>query len=966
MIPRLIQLPILVLFFTLMASVVAIGQKGSIKGIIKDATSGDALIGAFAIIEGSSIGTATDIDGKFILPNVPAGEHLLKITYIGYEDKIESVVVVEGEVTKVDVKLGFEGIALGAVEVTAQAKGQMSAINDQLNSKSIVNVVSAERIQELPDANAAETIGRISGVSVLRTGGEGNKVVIRGLSPKYSKVMFEGVAMSGGEGDRSTDISMISPYSLDGIEVMKSVTADQDADFIGGSVNFKLRVAPKDWHYDLVAQIAHNGLKSTNSDYMIVGNVSNRFFDNKFGIYLQGNIEKRNRSSNSLLANYNVRNSAEIGKNNPVYIQSLRLTDAIREKSRTGATLVFDYKLKDGVIHFKNIYNSGKTDVDKYNQTFDINSRKHIYESRAEQYNLNTTSSILDFEKRFGLFKIDGKVAYSFTNNKQPSTLSFVFEQDGALASAVKDDAIAPNQVAGFANIDDSKTFFNRYNEGTFVTEEQQMSSSFNIQYDFSINKQINGNFKTGFKYRTKDRFHDRDIYGGDLKIGSGQSANDAILRAFPWMQETVEIGNRLPYTLFNNDNFDHKDFLAGEYSVGSVARLDLMQEVLDALKNAEGLSMDGYFNLERSSNTYDYSGNEYLTAGYLMAEINIGKKVKFIPGVRYEQNKTIYTGTQGITNIAFAERNYILKDTTVTRTNAFLLPMIHLKYSPFEWFNIRMAFTQTLSRPSYNQITPRRDLWANTVSWNNYGLEPEFANNFDLYLSFHENHIGLFTIGGFTKKIENMIFNLGKRVIIDPEEYDLSEENRFRNIYTVKNNEYTATVSGLEADWQMNFWFLPGALQGIVFNVNYTHIFSEAKYPRTEIKNLAELPWDPPIWANIDTFYTSQLINQPDDIVNVQLGYDYKGFSARFSMLYQSSTFKRPQFWPELSQFSDNYLRWDFSVKQKLPWANLQVFCNINNISGAKDRDLVKGARWDASIQDYGATIDIGVRMKL
>ena len=74
------------------------------------------------------------------------------------------------------------------VLVTAQAKGQMDAINKQLNAKSLVNIISSDRIQELPDANAAETVARVPGVSIRREGGEGNKVVIRGLSPKYNNV----------------------------------------------------------------------------------------------------------------------------------------------------------------------------------------------------------------------------------------------------------------------------------------------------------------------------------------------------------------------------------------------------------------------------------------------------------------------------------------------------------------------------------------------------------------------------------------------------------------------------------------------------------------------------------------------------------------------------------------------------------------------------------------------------------
>ena len=55
----------------------------------------------------------------------------------------------------------------------------MDAINKQLNAKSLVNIISSDRIQELPDANAAETVARVPGVSIRREGGEGNKVVIQ-------------------------------------------------------------------------------------------------------------------------------------------------------------------------------------------------------------------------------------------------------------------------------------------------------------------------------------------------------------------------------------------------------------------------------------------------------------------------------------------------------------------------------------------------------------------------------------------------------------------------------------------------------------------------------------------------------------------------------------------------------------------------------------------------------------------
>ena len=58
----------------------------------------------------------------------------------------------------------------------------MQAINQQLSSTTIKNIVSKNEIQELPEANAAEAVGRLPGVSLERSGGEGNKVVIRGMA----------------------------------------------------------------------------------------------------------------------------------------------------------------------------------------------------------------------------------------------------------------------------------------------------------------------------------------------------------------------------------------------------------------------------------------------------------------------------------------------------------------------------------------------------------------------------------------------------------------------------------------------------------------------------------------------------------------------------------------------------------------------------------------------------------------
>ncbi|MEN8250834.1 MAG: TonB-dependent receptor [Bacteroidota bacterium] len=936
----------------------------TVKGTVVDAATGQNLIGANVIVSGTVIGDAADSHGRYLIKNLLPGEYEIIASYIGYDDQIIPVTLDTNIELEVYFELNYSGSnEINEVVVTAQARGQMHAINEQLNAKSIKNVISAERLQELPDANAAEALGRLPGVSIQRSGGEGNKVVVRGLSPKYNKITVDGISMAGtSESDRSTDISMISPYTLDGIEVIKAATAEHDADFMGGAVNFKLRTADPGWKSDIVAQGGYNDLKSTYNDYMFVSSISNRFLNAKLGAYLQLNIERRNRSSNNLGADYSVKTGAIIGEDNDLNINSLMVSDIIRDRSRYGSTLVLDYQLTNGSVKLKNFYNQTSSKQDIYSQSYAPFTRGHAYSGQRERYDLATLSNILNYEQRLNQVTVETRLSHSYSKNDIPARYQYQFNQSRAFPASDDLVDIPPREVQQRATmINDSITTLDRIYDTFSTTKERQIEASFNIQYDFILTNQITGNIKVGSKYRYKARIHDRSKWGADLRIGRGRS-NEPILNAFPWMRD--ELYNfQIPYSMLNNPTFDHKDFMGGQYMMGAVTNLDLMDGLVQVLKDA---NVPDVYPYQKSSRTHDYSGNEYYSAVFAMTELDFGKYIKFLPGVRYERNKTIYTGIRGITDSSLPELVYKHDDTTMTRLNGFLLPMIHMKIKPFDWFDIRIAYTQTLSRPSYYQIMPRMDTHLDKVTWNNFRLEPEHSRNIDFYFSFKENRLGLFTIGAFTKQIDKMIFFLGRRVVMDTVAYDFPTEYFGSDIYTTANNQYQAYVKGVELDWQTHFWYLPSALKGLVLNINYTHIESQARYPFTEVINQAENPWDPPIYANIDTFYTSQLIDQPDDIINVQIGYDYKGFSTRLSMFYQSSVFKSADFWPELAQYADDYLRWDLSVRQRLPWYGIQLFCNINNITSAEDRDQVKGTKWDAQIQHYGMTIDMGVRVRL
>ena len=142
---------------------------GRIVGTVTDASTGAPLPGANLFLDGTAIGAVSVLKGAYQIQRIPSGSFILKIRFVGYKGKEVPVNIAEDESKNINIKLEYDVLKGETVTITAQAEGQVAAINQQLRSNTITNVVSAERIMELPDANAAESVGRLPGVSILRT-----------------------------------------------------------------------------------------------------------------------------------------------------------------------------------------------------------------------------------------------------------------------------------------------------------------------------------------------------------------------------------------------------------------------------------------------------------------------------------------------------------------------------------------------------------------------------------------------------------------------------------------------------------------------------------------------------------------------------------------------------------------------------------------------------------------------------
>jgi hypothetical protein len=148
---------------------------GIIKGTVTDSLTGKPLPGANIFLSETSLGAASNLEGEYRILMIPSDRYELIVSFIGYQKKTVSVNVQPNATIIVDIKLNYETLTGETIVVTAQAVGQLAAINQQLSSRIITNIVSKARIEELPDANAAESVGRLPGVSIIRDAGEGTK-----------------------------------------------------------------------------------------------------------------------------------------------------------------------------------------------------------------------------------------------------------------------------------------------------------------------------------------------------------------------------------------------------------------------------------------------------------------------------------------------------------------------------------------------------------------------------------------------------------------------------------------------------------------------------------------------------------------------------------------------------------------------------------------------------------------------
>jgi len=937
----------------LLVSLTAAGQKGAIKGKVFDGAF--PLPGAIVQLNGTQKNVSTDFEGSYNFTGVDGGTYEISVTYVGYKKNTQTITIEPGKVTVIPgILLSASSNDLDEVVVKEHSRrlSEAKALNIQKNAINLVNVIAADGIGKLPDRNAAEAVQRVPGVSIERDQGEGRYVAVRGLPAEWSSTTMNGnrIPTAADEGaSRATAFDFFPTEMIGYVEVSKALTPDIDGDALGGSVNFVTKTAPSKFTVDASLGLGYNAKsdKGVYSGSVLVGDKSK---NGKFGYIVNFSQWNRNWASD----NFEARRSGDEG------VYRLELRDYTGVRKTTGFNGGFEFnpnernkfyvklnygKLLDEETHFKHrirfdkfntATNTGRIELQNiYNElNFDFYGGevggKHIGNKGVFTWSLATYSTQFYYgnvpDKQNNsyysvFFKQDG-VGFdpAYIQNKGNGPRAY-WDSDGGYMN--------PDNMFGYlsnSNFQDSANLMNfttleLYKVG--VKERDNIVAA--VNYEFDVNENLK--LKVGGKFLDKDRiatfsdeFYNWTGAAAVPKLSDYGQYNILQPGRTDYLKElNTNIGNSFGAVLsptgmnqFYKDNFFNDN-------------LTLSESDSEILENGGGLGRN--FNVDETH-----------ASAYGMATYKISDKLTFLGGLRATNTNTKVSGYQF--DVTPENPDGVLSKVTKTKSYLSLLPMLHLKYTPEENTNLRLAATRTFTRPDFGYLAPGGTYLAadNEYDGGNPNVNPTYSYNFDVMGEHYFGRLDVVSAGLFYKVITDPIF-------MDTKQGDISGHTGVE--ISQPMNGDNAWLFGVEVSGNKKFDFLPGFLNGFGVQANYT--FTKSKMTIPGRAGTTSLPRQGDHLANLQLYYEKGR-------VNVRAAYNFK---SKYITEHGTSGLKRDDVYYGAYSALDANLTFKISD-------HFTIFAEANNLLNDKLEYYYGDDSRPKQVEFYGIRGQMGIKWSL
>ena len=885
------------LAFSFFASKVTAQTQGVIAGTVVD-DAGAALKGARLELLPLKLMGESSPQGEFILSGVPAGSYTLSVSYVGFKPKETKVDVVAGQTKTIEVKLGVASASENIIVSAERVHGEADSINQVRMADNILQVLPAELIVSLPNANAADAIGRLPSVTLYRIEGEGVYIQVRGTEPRLTNVTVDGITIPAPEPTvRQVRLDVLPSSMIDAVELNKTLSANMDADGIGGSVNVRTKTASERPTFDAFMDGGYtnilNGRAST-AEGLTLGNRFGK--DKRFGILVNGAYDYNGRGIDNFQPALD-----PYSTNAAPFYDSNTIRDYRYYRYRYGMSGAADYKLSDNTSFFANgIYSDLKDWGDKwyYKPVSQVLSAPGVYSSKAAKAPAFYTSSKRP-NASVGTLILGGRHIAAKSWFTAVASASYSYEVDSA-GNPKADFAWIGSSLGNTCDysltgaVDKYHPHFG--NCDTSASSPLLVASNWAFQdLTTSTGKDSQLNLTAAAAYARNYSFgsHFGTVETG-FKFTNGHKAQDATETVYDgWAVTSAAANGAKPYTMAAlQSGFHNTDYFGGNFFGGNFGPVSDFNKVVDyTMANFTGF-VDGVKTAgDTAPNLFSFV--EQIAAGYIMNTIDFGK-LHVQTGLRFENTNMPTLGHElcyysnlagaqkcGLTAYTGSGEQWVVNAIKNSPSYLDVLPSVQMRYALTPDSSLRAVYARGVARPDPYQLVPyvTEDSTASpvTASVGNPNLRPEHANNYDLLYETSLHPLGMIQAGVFFKQltapqVPTTIAGTVNLANLPPGMIPPAELQAIANYpgdsVSIYVNGQNAYLYGFEASYQQHLSFLPGVLGGFGFNANYSYTTSQEKG--------LPLRTDQP-----------RMIDQAANTWKISPSYDNKRLSARMGFAY-------------------------------------------------------------------------------
>jgi len=835
-------------------------SQGIIQGKVTSSETGEELIGATVLLQGTTTGSMVDIDGNYRIPNVTAGNYKVICAYISFRSDTIDVIVKDGEISNHNFDLGSSSMDIDVFVIEAKADRKNEAYLLQVKKKSttVMEVLGAKEIAKRGDGNAAAAAKRVSGITI-----EGGKYVyVRGLSDRYSKTTVNQAEIPGLDPNKNAvQLDLFPTNMIENMKVIKSFTPDLPGSFTGGLVDIETKDFPEAFTFQFSTSLGYNTASSLKDGFLTYESGGNDVFgfddgtrakpastNNIPALFINNDrLEKVSKSFNKEMdvsekkSFLNQGYSLSAGNQTKLFGRSLGFVVGLSYSKK------YSHKDEDA---FTNRY-SLTGHVDKVDQ---LNPDRTLKDVKSEENVLWGAIANLSYKitpnHNLGFVYLRNQnsiTSTSFQEGEMPKDQPGLYLQTRALE--YEENSMSSYQTKGehyfeglkklkvdwlyaFSQSNQNQPDL-RYFSNDYTIDEITGDNNYSIQASiypvptryYRELSQTTSDAKLNFEFNIKEK------EGRSSKIKFG----GAMLQ-----QKRVLTENRYNYRSQGFLNYD-----------GNVA--DYLNDSNMVLPGP-GNPVSSYLYIEDATERRNsYSADQSVFAGYLMGDVWATKKLRIVTGARLETTDIFV-------------RSFDQDEKTGELTEADILPALNTSYALTKNSNLRAAISRTLARPTFREIAPfaTYDFSTNWIIVGNPELERTLVDNFDFRYEIYPNFGELFSIGGFYKSFTNpieLVFNTQAQ----------NEELTWRNIEN-------ATVYGAEFEIKKKLNFISDEKNSFNVGGNLTYVFSEVGIDEQELELIKA--------SDPNAKETRSLFGQSPYIINFYLGYNNNtlGLSANLS----------------------------------------------------------------------------------